>query len=80
MLSNLGQGQFDSGQLNGTTFLGVEGGVTYVFGDFGVFVKGSFDSYESKFNGDATRGADITRAVNTDEFLTLSTGLTWRPL
>lgn len=79
VLGNLGQGQFDSGQLNGTTFLGVEGGVTYMLGDFGVFVKGSFDSYESKFNGEATRGAGITRAVNTDEFLTLSTGLTWRP-
>ena len=80
VLGSLDQGQFDSGTANGTTYFTAGGGLSFNFGDFGLYVEGNFDSYTTDFQGAATRQNDIDLARNKDVFLSFSSGLLWRPL
>ncbi len=81
LLGGLDQGQFNSGEQSGATFITAEGGVGFALSpDLGLFLKGGLDSYEVNFSGPATRQEDITTAINKDQFISVSSGLTWRPL
>lgn len=80
ILGSVDQGQFDSGKGQSLTAFGAEVGAGFQLGGgFGAFLKGTFDKYTTDFTGDATRQDDISVARNTDQFISVSTGLSWRP-
>lgn len=78
---SLTQGDYTSGEVATATFFGAELGLNVeVVESFGFFLRGVFDNYDATFAGQATRDPGIFNASSRDRFLTLSTGVLWRPL
>lgn len=81
ILGALDQGDYLTGAVSGSTLFAAEAGLDLELASgFGVFAKGTFESYGVTFEGRGARQPEINAAQNTDQFLSVSTGVSWRPL
>ena len=81
ILGALDQGEYLSGGVTGSTLFAAEAGVDLeLASDFGWYAKGTIESYGFTFGGDSGRHPDINAAQNNDQFLSVTTGVSWRPL
>jgi hypothetical protein len=78
---SLDQNGYTSGTLQTANFFGAEAGVGMELASgFGFFLRGLLDNYDTTFAGQATRDDGILNASGQDRFVTISTGVLWRPL
>lgn len=80
LLGSVDQGSMTSGDEQSVTAFGVEVGAEYeIASGFGGYVRLLYDRAKTDFTGIATRDAEISQAVNRDQFVTVGAGVTWRP-
>jgi SH3-like domain-containing protein len=80
ILGALDQGDYLSGTATATTMFAAEAGVDLELTEgFGWYVKGTIESYAVTFEGTSARHPDINAAQNSDQFLSGTTGVSWRP-
>jgi hypothetical protein len=80
ILGFLDQGEFLSGNLGDSTLYAAQAGVDLELTEaFGWYVKGSLETYIVSFSGTSARHPDIRAAQNFDQFLSVGTGVSWRP-